>query len=311
MSAPTSPISAVSVADHCDALAASAVRRLESPSDRGSWGLLKTVFLGVVSFGLIPLLAWSARFRDYARDDSEAIRDLAEWAKFRGRQPAAMRSLLAAAEETVPSPLPRVLAIVLAILIAGVFAIQFTHVPFSLDNLLDATYSHDFCPEQSSPFDRPEFLYRVWVAGLSVGYAVQWLHVRMHGQNVKRFVSQFNPVITAENLPAVRVSTRGWVYFRPLWIMTAVILSMYHAWWSIPMVLAGMAQRRYTTLTAKRLRKELARRMRDVAMTDRSPGFAAVAPPRRCGNPRCLAPLHPHARFCTRCGSKLIWMTNL
>jgi hypothetical protein len=311
MSFPISPNSPAADARRCDDLAATVVRRLEKRPADGSWGLLKTVLLGVPSFGLIPLLGWSRRFRNFAMDDFESSRDLAEWAALRGRQPARIDSLMQAAEETVPSPLPRVLSLIVSALIAGTFIIRYTHVPFSLEGLIGATYSHETRFGESSPLSPEEFLYRVWVAGLSIGYVVQWLNVRVHADNMKRFVTRLNPIFEAENLPAVRVSNQGWVYFRPLWIMTAVLLSMYGAWWGIPMALAGMAQRRYTTLTAKRLRKDLANRMRDVAMTDRAPGFAVASGSRRCGNSRCLAPLPPRARFCTRCGSKLAWMTNL
>jgi hypothetical protein len=306
MSAPIPPTSPASAARHCDDLVASTVRRLEARSPEGSWGLLKTVLLGVPSFGLIPLLAWSGLFRDFANDDSDTARDLAEWAKLRGRRPAAIRSLEEAAKSTVPSPNPRMMAIVLSILIVGVVVIQFSYIPFSLKLLLSATYEHGWSRwRNSGPFERPEFVHQIWVAGLCVGYGVQWLHVRMHANDMRRFVERFNPVLEAERLPNVDFMTRGWVYFRPLWIMTAVILAMYHAWWGIPMVLAGMAQRRYTTLTGKRVRRELARRMRDVAMNDRTPAFVPVGAAMRCGNSRCRAMLKQRARFCSRCGSML------
>ena len=294
MSFPNSPNSPAADAKRCDDLAALVVRRLEKRSAVGSWGLLKTVLLGVPSFGLIPLLGWSRRFRPYAMDDFESARSC-RMGRVAPSSLGRIDSRIQAAEDTAPSPLPMVLSWVLAILIAGVFVMRYTHVPFSLESLIDSTYSHEYRSQESSPLSPEEFLYRVWVAGLSIGFVVQWLNMRVHADNMKKFVSQLNPIFAAENLPPVRMSNQGWVYFRPLWIMMAVLLAMYGAWWAIPMALAGMAQRRYTTLTAKRLRKDLANRMRDVAMTDRAPGFAVAAGPRRCGNSRCLAPLPPGA----------------
>jgi hypothetical protein len=286
-----------------DDLAAVVVRRLEKRTWRGSWGLAKTLLLGVPSFGLIPLLAWPARFRDYVAEESQAMQELAQWAKMRGRQPAAVGPLMAAAEDTVASPLPLIAALVLSAMVIGVYVIQFAHVPFSLDQLIELTYSRDSRMSGASPLSPQEFVYRLWVIALSVGYGIQWLHVRAHAADMRRFVERFNPVVQAEMLPAVRMPMRGVACFRPLWILTAVVLAMYGAWWGIPMVLAGMAQKRYTSLTGRVVRHELAKRVRDVVALRQTPAMYPPTTSRRCANPRCLASLRPHTHFCTRCGA--------
>ena len=290
---------------HGDDLAAVVVRRLEKRNWCRSWGLAKTLLLGVPSFGLIPLLAWPARFREYATEESQAMQELSQWAKMRGRQPAAVGPLMAAAEDTAASPLPFIAALVLAAFVVGVYVIQFAHVEFSLEQLIGLTYSRDSRMAASSPLPAREFVYRVWVIALSVGYCIQWLHVRAHAADVKRFVERFNPVAAAEGLPAVRLPVRGWVLFRPLWILAAVILAMYGAWWGIPMVLAGMAQKRYTSLTGRIVRHELAKRVRDIVMLRQTPALMMSTAARRCANPRCLSPLRPHTHFCTRCGAAI------
>jgi hypothetical protein len=290
---------------YTDDLAEVVVRRLEKRPACRSWGLLKTLVLGVPSFGILPLLAWPARFRDYVADESHALQELAQWAKLRGRQPAAVGPLLAAAEETTISPLSFVLALVLSALVVGMFAIEFTHVPFTLDRLLDSTYSQNFRFTATSRIPRYELIYRVWVIALTVGYGVQFIHIRTHAADVQQFVERFNPVAQAEMLPPVRFPMRGWAYFRPMWILTAVILAMYGAWWGIPMVLAGMSQRRYTGITGRRIRHELAKRVKDIVMFRQLPAATAPVIARRCENPRCLAPVRPQARFCARCGSAM------
>src|SRR5258708_30048128 len=85
-----------------DDLAAVVIRRLEGGSRYRAWGLFKTVLLGVPSFGLLPLFAWPVRFREHVAEESEAMKELAQWAKHRGREPAAVGPLFAAAEETIP-----------------------------------------------------------------------------------------------------------------------------------------------------------------------------------------------------------------
>lgn len=341
---PTSdPTSLASPAASDRDLAVAAVRRLEKrPSRFASWGLLKTIVLGVPTFGLLPLVSWSGRFREFAGDDASAMQALAQWARSRGREPAAVGPILAAAEDTSFRPLPWVFALMLSVFVIGVFAIQYASQPFTIEGLLNCTYYHRFQPYSSSPLPRAEFLYRVWVAALCFGYMLHWAQIGSHANDVKRFVRRFNPVLAAHHLPPVKWPSRGWVFFRPMWWLTAIVLCCYGAWWGIPMVLAAMAQRRYTKMTGRGVRADLARRMRDVLAMQPAyarvpgagiygsiaavpgsgaapvsaampmPGVPGSAPlmalpliarPKRCANPRCLAIIHPHARFCTRCGS--------
>lgn len=285
-----------------DELATVVERHLEQRSPWKSWGLLKTLLLGVPSFGLLPLLAWPAQFREYAAEESLALQDLARWVKFRGRQPEAVGPLLAAADETACGPLPLILSLILAALVVGVFTIQFTNVEFTLERLLACTYSrHD--PFSVFPWaHRRELLHRVWAVPLAIGFAVQWLHVRAHSLAVERFTGRFDEVSAAEGLPPIRFPMRGWTYFRPLWILMAVVLTRHGAWWAIPMVLAGMAQIRYTRVTSKRLRAELARRVREIVTLQQRPVPMMPVVARRCGNRLCMAPIRPQSRFCTRCG---------
>ena len=292
-----------------DDLAAVVVRRLEKPS-RGSWGLLKTVVLGVPTFGLLPLFVWSSRFWDYVVDESGALTELAEWSKARGRNPAAVGPLLAAADDTRFRPMPWVQSLIILIFLVGLLATTLRAAAFDFSTLLACTYLHWQAPHHLLYMSRHdvEFVYRAWTIALGLGYVFQWLQVRSHAADVRHFISRFNPIAQAEMLPPVLEPFNGWVYFRPLWIVTAVLLASYGAWWGIPMVLAGMAQRRYTRLTGPHLRRELARRVKDIValrqMGVGRPGLYAVATARRCGNVRCLAPLNANARFCARCGSR-------
>ncbi|HWE92544.1 MAG TPA: hypothetical protein VG269_01100 [Tepidisphaeraceae bacterium] len=288
-----------------DDLATVVVRRLERRrAAPPSWGLVKTIVLGVPTFGLLPLLVWPFRFREYVTDEAEALQELAEWARARGRRPAAVGPLMAAAEDTSFKTLPLIISMLLAIFVVGAFFLQFTNfIPFTLDSLLGCTYYYTGAPPASPFGSRIHLLYLAWCVALSLGYVLHWAQVRGHVADVTRFVARFNPVVEAEGLPPVRGRRLPVGIFRPLWVLAAIMLAVYGAWWGIPMVLAGMAQRRYTNVTGRAIRWELARRVKDMASMRGEPIVAQAPPARRCGNPRCLATLPPAARFCTRCGT--------
>lgn len=282
--------------------AATLANRLEQRPKDPSWGLLKTLILGIPTFGLLPLLSWTVHFRDYADDEARAMGDLTLWVENRGCPASSVIKLRHAVVDVRPSPLPLIFAILISALIVGVFIIQYCLAPFAASDAIDWTYQHGGGFRDSLSMPREELLYRIWTIGLSIGYGVQWLHVCSHAAKVRRFVGRFNAIAAAESLAPVRFKWNGWIYVRPLWILTAVILTSYGAIWAIPMVLAGLAQRKYTRLTGPVLRSELARRVRYAADYLPAPRAASAVGWKRCANPRCSAPLRSQARFCHRCG---------
>ncbi len=191
-----------------DDLAAVIVRRLEKRDDGGSWGVLKTALLGMVSFGLLPLLVWPWKFRNYVAEESLAMQELAQWIKWRGRHPAAIGPLMAAAQETRYSPFPLVAATLLTIIVAGLLSAPFTSAPFDLEALLRYTYSFSFDGSDFYVPPNAQTVHYVWVIGLCVGFGVQWLHVMAHRADVRRFVKRFNKLAEAELLPPIRA--RAW-----------------------------------------------------------------------------------------------------
>jgi hypothetical protein len=279
-------------------------RRLERPLPRaGAWGLLATIVLGVASFGLLPLLVWPTRFREYVAEEARALQDLAEWARVRGRRPAAVGPVLAAAEDVAFRPVPWLACILLAVFVVASFAMQFSsNVTLTWDWLLRCTYYYRIAAMEGRPPFWVEHLHHVWAAALTVAYGLHWIQVRTHRADVKRFVARLNPVIAAELLPPIPAPSRR-LGLGPLWVLTAVVLGMYGAWWGIPMVLAGAAQRRYLRVTGPALRRELVSRMRDISENRRLPATIATGTASRCANPRCQSALAPLARFCRRCGS--------
>ncbi len=280
-----------------DDLAGIVRRRLERPLPNSSaWGLFTTIILGTASFGLLPLIVWPTRFRQYVEEESRGFQEFAEWVRARGRRPAAAAPVLAAAEDLCFRPIPWLACVLLAIFVVASFAIQVANATLSWSELLSCTYY--FHLGHHTPF-WTLYLHRVWVGSLAFGYFLHWLQVRTHVSDVRRFVDRINPVITAELLPPLSKPSRSLSFFCPMWIVAAVMMISYGAWWSIPMLMAAAAQRRYVRAIGPTVRRDLITRLRDIEENRRMP----AAQIQHCSNSRCLAPLPPLARYCKRCGS--------
>jgi len=281
-----------------DDLAGIVRRRLERPlPGSGTWGLLTTTILGTASFGLLPLIVWPTRFRQYVEAESRGFSELAEWARARGRRPAAVAPVMAAAEDLCFRPIPWLACVLLAIFVVSSFAIQVANATLSWSELLSCTYC--FQLGHRTPF-WALYLHRVWVGALGFGYFLHWLQVRTHLSDVKRFVDRINPIIVAEQLPPIPRPGNGLgLFFCPMWIIAAVMMTSYGAWWGIPMLMAAAAQRRYVRGVSPRLRREIINRLRDIEENRRMPAMQVE----HCANERCLAPHPPLARYCKRCGA--------
>lgn len=275
-----------------DPLAGVVRRRLERRLPTlGAWGPVRTAFFGTLTFGLLPLIVWTTGFRRHVEQETEALGSLAEWARARGRRPAAVGPLMASAEDLRFRPLAWLVCLLVLLFVIASFAIRFAQSSLTLAALLDCTYFSDATASPSHD------LRLMWIAGLTFAYALHWVHVRAHDADLRRFIKRLNPLITAEMLPPVGVPRR--TGFCLLWIVVAVMMGLYGVWWGIPMMLAGAAQRRYMRYTGPTVRRELINRMRDIADISRVPpqNFGA------CSNPRCFAARRANSTFCHRCGT--------
>jgi len=298
---PNSPIlPSESVDDFATVLA----RRLQQPLPSRAWGLLTTVILGVCSFGILPLLMWPGRFREYVMAESKAMQEIAEWARVRGKRPAAVGPLMAAAEDAAFKPLPWITCLLLTVFVVATFWLSFMHTSLTWHRLLAVTY-YFHLEHAGIALPRALNLHKIWVAVLCVGYLIHWMQVRSHLSDAKLFVARFNPLVEAEHLPLIAMPRNG-SCLRVMWIVTALFMGAYGCWWGIPMLLAAAAQRRYVRVIGPTVRRELHLRMCDIAAQRRMPRpilQTAMASGQQCANRRCLAPLRAGAKFCTRCGS--------
>ncbi len=171
------------------------------------WGVVKTSLLGVASFGLLPLFVWPGRFREFAAEEARHFRAIADWARQRGREPAAIGPLRAAADGVQIRPLLWLLPMLLALFVAGAYILDFNSSTYSWDRLLDTTYRLDhvayvryWLHQPWSDWPKEQWLHFIWSAGLSVAFIAHWEQIRLHAVDVDRFIARFNAMARTQSL---------------------------------------------------------------------------------------------------------------
>jgi len=286
-----------------DHLAGAVLYSLSRPMpDKGMWGLVRTVVLGVLSFGLWPLFEWVRRFGDLARGESVQWEHLVEWLRLRSGHPEA-----GALEDWIPR-IERRSAFFWTPLLLGMLVIAMFMLSgqFSWMALLGSTYRFGKIPLQGMSAATARQLFTIWTIGLGAGYLIHWLNLVLHVRGTERLVERINRLAEHEGLERVPAPSAGWG-LRPMWLAAGIGLAVCGAGWGLPMMLAGALQRRYVLVGGRRLRGVAAERLRSM-LARRHPGMALPAPVmlrRRCENPICRAAVSMGANFCPRCGGRL------
>jgi hypothetical protein len=303
--APTAPAEALVGPDH---LAGGVLRSL-SRNFRGhfSWGVVSTFFIALVSFGVAPLLRWTQNLNRYVRLERTQLWHLAEWLRLQTAHPDAARlpddaekirwrGALAAASWAW-------LGAVVAFMVARLWDAD---VPGQA--LWHSTWAARVAPRE---FDFRPDVHFAWVIGLSVAYALHWLHLQLHAGDVGRFIDKLNRVLEWEGVAPLSRPGVG-IGIQPLWVLAAVGLCTAGAFWGVPLMLAGAVQRRYISRTSARVRAEAADRVRTILLLRRPvmrvPPFAR--PTILCRTPNCRAPIPLLANFCARCGARAGTVTS-
>ena len=150
-------------------------------------------------------------------------------------------------------------------------------------------------------------LFATWTGALSLAYFFCWLQVQLHAADVRRYVRRFNAIAAEEGLSPISPPVLG-IGIYPKWIVGAIIMVWLNAVWGIPMMLAGAVQHMYASYTSPATRGQLAYRVRAMLLNQR-PQMNVPMPMRlrgACDNSKCMAPLPKDARFCPRCGSRVV-----
>jgi len=271
---------------------------------RAPWGVVKTLILGTLSFGVLPLLAWVRSFRAFAVAEQQQFVHLAQWLRENSSHPLARPLENDARQLFVRSGW---WVAVLTMIGTAVWILSLVNQSWlpSFDVLMDGTYRF---------LHRPRFamrglsrdIFKVWVAGVSLAYFFYWVHLRWHAQDVSRFVERFNEIARAEGINPVRPTPLG-IPIRPLWAIGALIWWGAGVPWGVMAMLAGAAQRRYITTASRQTRAELAHRLRAMLLR-RRPSAAGVPVPvylrDRCVEPKCRAEVPRGVNYCPRCGTR-------
>lgn len=295
-----------------DHLAGAVLKGLSRPiGAKLSWSVVRSLVLGLLSFGVLPIVSWVRSFRAYAVAEQQQYLHLAQWVRLNTDHPLGRRL-----EEDAKELRPRAmltLATVMAVLVTVVqvgLGIDRSHAAV-WDSLLWGTYGYGgndlvarvaHVSARLGPWER---IHRIWVIGLAAAYALHWLQLQLHAQDVRRFVGRFNEVARAEGVPAARVERLG-PAVRPLWLAAGVAMWAWGAPWGVVAMLAGAAQRRYITWSSRGTRAEVAQRLRTMVLR-RRPAAGVPVPVylrERCVEKMCRAEIPRGVNFCPRCGTR-------
>ena len=314
-----------------DAAGQAILKSLGRPIGHGqSWSVLKSLILGVLTFGVVPILSWIRGFRTFTNTEQQQLLHLAKWLRANTSHPLAKRL-----EDDANELRPRWWLWMVAILaLLGTFASIFGVIhranwppgEAQWHALLAGTYGFkrwhigDYVVW---PFPYARQIFMIWIWGLSAVYALHWLQVQLHAADVKRFVRRFSEIAESEGLHKVRAASLG-VPIAPLWLAAGVLmLKVFLAPWGLAAMLAGGAQRRYIHWTSRDTRADLAHRVRAMlirrgasavvvhgAASSSVDAPAAPAAPvpvylrQRCVHAMCRAELPKGANYCRRCGTR-------
>jgi hypothetical protein len=295
-----------------DDLPAAVLHSLSRPVYRLAWGPLKTVILGGLSFGILPLISWPRKFSRYVLGEQRQLWHLAEWLRIRtGDEDAA--AIRDSVRQAGVMPTLWIVPLIMLGVLAANFLPWVRTPDLALHRILRDTYFVGvFRPEiiwggrwARSPFAALQ-LYKLWTACLSIAYFSHWLHVQLHAADVNRVVRRLNLIFARQQVAPVNVAVIG-IGLRPLWILAGVAGVVCGAWWAVPAALAGAVHQRYIQRTSARMRGQLALRVGMLLQQQRPAvdvptphGFRVI-----CRNHLCGKSAPTQAAYCPRCGSRL------
>jgi hypothetical protein len=294
-----------------DHLSAAVLHSLSRPFYGLAWGPIKSLVLGGITFGILPLISWPRKFHRYLLSERRQLWHLVEWLRISaGEEQAA--DLTHAMDQTRPAPTLWIIPAVVTVILAANFLSLLHGRMFRVERILSATYLFGFSGPITASLGPFRYwppaakLHVIWTAGLSIAFASHWLHVQHHYSTVNRLLRRLNGIFQRQQIPPVTSPALG-LGLRPLWIVAAIIGCLFNAWWAIPAALAGAVHKRYIERTGARIRGDLAQRVQ-MMLEQRRPALDVPTPHGSrsvCPNELCAKPAPDGAAFCRRCGTRL------
>jgi hypothetical protein len=292
-----------------DPLSDSVLKGLSRPiGQKLSWGVVRTLALGLLSFGVLPVIAWVRSFRAFAIAEQQQYLHLAQWVRLNTDHPLARQLEQDARGLGSRSLLTAMTLGAMLVAVAGVACVIVHYQLPPWEALVAGTYAYGGSALRDWPvryFLVEPQIHRFWVWGLGVAYGLHWLQVQLHAQDVKGLVGRFNEIARAEGVPTARVERVG-TGLRPLWIAAGAVMWAWGAPWGIVAMLAGAAQRRYITWSSRGTRAEVAQRLRTMLLR-RRPAAGVPMPVylrERCVERMCRAEIPRGVNYCPRCGTR-------
>ncbi|HEX4053481.1 MAG TPA: zinc ribbon domain-containing protein [Tepidisphaeraceae bacterium] len=294
-----------------DHLSAAVLHSLSRPIYGLAWGPIKSLILGGITFGILPLISWPRKFGRYVTAEQQQLWHLVEWLRIRTGEDEAAK-LRDSVRQAGPTPTLWIIPLIMLVILAVNFLPWMRAPSDGLRRILSATYLFGISGSPMvwrghwmySPF--VPRLHLVWVVCLSIAYSSHWLHVQQHAADVNRLVRRLNLILARQHIPAVGMPSLG-IGLRPLWIGTAIVGVLFGAWWAIPAAFAGAVHKRYIERTGSQVRVELSGRVQMLLQQQRPDMKVPVPHGLRvvCENELCGKPVPTGAAFCPRCGSRL------
>jgi hypothetical protein len=286
-----------------DYLAGALLQSLMRPfADRYVMGLVKTGFLAVVSFGVLPLILLPRKLREFAARERDQLWHLAQWMRVQfGADAEALQPRSPALDRFVH--LLRLISWGSAA-VAIVIIVSYVSGAPRGEDLARATYGYFRHPHYG--YREVEQLFAVWTISLCIGYSAHWFAVLAHQARVRNFISDFNELAQRKGVRPMMLPPEV-LGFSVVWLFGGFILMKCGAFWGLPLALAGAAQTRYIKSQARTTRAQLAERVREVLSATR-PQMLVPVPVvlrRKCPVSLCQAPLPPTATYCPRCGMRV------
>jgi hypothetical protein len=301
-----------------DHLSAAVLHSLSRRTLGLAWGPLKTVLLGGITFGILPLIVWPKKFSRFVVFERQQLWHLVEWLRIRtGQDEAAI--LRDSVRRTGAGPTIWIVPLILLGILAMNLMPWMSTPSFNFPMILHGTYL--FNGSRPEPFSinhwshhfptSPMHFYGLWTLCLSIAYASHWLHVQQHAANVHRLVRRMNLIFARQNIPPVDLLSPG-IGFRPLWMLAALFGICCGAWWTIPASLAGAVHQQYIQRTSTRIRAELAQRVTTMLQQQQPAVDIPIPHGLRvlCPNSLCEKSAPAGAIFCPRCGSRIVSRFN-
>jgi hypothetical protein len=253
---------------------------------------LGTVVAGLLTAGLFPAVQLPRMWRRTMRWHQNILWHLAEWMSVNVGSDEGRR-LHAFAAVRFPGLLNR--AAGLLALIAAAVGVLAVINGTSLPEIWFAV------PWEQSTTE----LAALYVLLISASFILNWLSISLHLRALARARASLDEM-TPRLPPTSGLRVAGWEWgLRPVPLVLGVLLAISGMLWALPMLICSTAQRRALLKHHRRLRAQMAHRVRDL-VGGRRP--VVTLPPvidrtGMCRNAICDQRLSPDARFCPRCGT--------